>query len=80
MFNAVQDMKKAMVESLVEIQITISKSIDYKVAPAGENCLTLAYNQFEDPERYLEIFNQNKIQVRHPAFLPGNTNIKIKSA
>lgn len=55
----------------------ISATMEYTPTTEGENCLTLAYDRYEDLTRVGEVFDLNENEIRHPGFIPGGTDIKI---
>lgn len=56
---------------------TLQNEITYTAGNTGISTLELSYNLYEDTDRCGEIFNKNKITIKHPGFVPGNTDISV---
>lgn len=59
---------------------TLQNEITYTAGNTGISTLELAYNLYEDTDRCSEIFDKNKITIKHPGFVPGNTDISVLEA
>lgn len=56
---------------------TLQNEITYTAGNTGISTLELAYALYEDTDRCSEIFDKNKITIKHPGFVPGNTDISV---
>lgn len=79
-FVAAEQMKITFIDEMNTVAETLVKEIDYHTPNDILSTLVLAYNQYEDVDRCSEIFNKNKILIKHPGFIPENETIRILEA
>lgn len=78
-YNALEDLRAVFVKIMTEIGADLAKVIDYKVPVNLYTTLEVAYNEYNDITRDVEIFDRNKPFVEHPGFLPAGKTIEILS-
>jgi prophage DNA circulation protein len=77
LFNSLKDIRNAFVEGMLQKASELAILIDYKVPTDVQNAIVLAYEKYEDIERYKEIYNNNKKNNNHPGFLISGDTIRI---
>lgn len=77
LFSAVSDLRSKFVKSMYGKYTDIAKEYDYECPSQVNNALSLAYDKYEDLDRFDEIFNRNRVSIKHPGFLPSGDNIKL---
>lgn len=80
LYSSMKDIKDVFIESMILKSSALAKEIDYSVGTDVISSLELAYEKYEDSERYIEIFDNNKTMTNHPGFLPNGETIIILSA
>jgi prophage DNA circulation protein len=69
---------RAEVAELMLIKVnTLQNEITYTAGNIPISTLELAYNLYENIDRCSEIFNKNKLTIKHPGFVPENTDILV---
>jgi prophage DNA circulation protein len=76
-FLSIQDIRKVFMDNMNQKISGITKGIDYRIPVDIETTLELAYNRYKDLNRSKEIYNNNRILIRHPGFMPPNDMIRI---
>lgn len=76
-FLAAEETKTTIISEMVTIATTLVKEIDYRTPPDVSSTLMLSYDKYLDIDRCAEIFNKNKIQIKHPGFIPESDTIRI---
>lgn len=79
LYNACEEIKNNFAKAMTEKIYEYARIVDYTPPTAGINCLSLAYDKYEDLNRYWEIYRRNKNTIRHPGFISGNQKIRILS-
>jgi len=79
LFQQVQKLRADFITSMLSKYSDLAKEYDYKVSNDVENSLVLAFKKYGDIDRADDIFNRNRSQVRHPAFLPSGNTIRLLS-
>jgi prophage DNA circulation protein len=77
LFQTIVELRSTFVKSMLEKNVTLTKQIDYSVPFGVQSSLELAYNQYDDISRDIDIFKRNRVAVRHPGFLPSGDTVKI---
>lgn len=80
LFTAIKDIRNIFVEGMNLKSVGLAKELNYKVEADVISCLELAYEKYEDANRYEEIYSNNKSLSSHPGFLPSGDTITILSA
>lgn len=78
-YNALDEVRQIFIATMLAKAEGVSKSIEYQVKNTILPSLVLAYNKYEDITRADEIFQKNRVQIRHPGFLPAGQSIRILS-
>lgn len=76
-YVATESMRAELVTQMLEKVETLQNEITYTSKNQAMSTLELAYNLYEDTDRCAEVFNKNKLTVRHPGFIPENTDILV---
>lgn len=76
-FVAAEQMKITFIDEMNTVAETLVKEIDYQTPNDILSTLVLSYNKYEDIDRCAEIFNKNRIFIKHPGFIPENSTIRI---
>ncbi len=79
LFQKLGQLRGDFVFSMYKKNTNLAKQINYTIPSGVESVLTLAYNQYGDIEREEEIFQRNKVLIKHPGFLPGGEALRILS-
>jgi len=77
MLQSIKELLEIFLEGMNDKISNISATTEYNPFDEGDNCLTLAYNKYQDLSRMDEIFYLNEDKIRHPGFIPGGTPIRI---
>jgi prophage DNA circulation protein len=77
LFQKISQLRSDFVDSMYKKNTGLTKQIDYKVPSAVQSSLTLAYDRYDDIERESEVFDRNKVLIRHPGFLPSGETLRI---
>lgn len=75
-FEALQKLINTFSDGMISKISDTAKSIDYGSPPGQSNCLSLAYDRYDDLDRMKEIFDENN-SIKHPGFIPPSTIIRI---
>ena len=76
-YNYIEDARAVFISSMLAKYSDLKKEIQYDVPSDVISALELAYNQYNDLNRESEIFDRNRIAIRHPGFLPSGGQIGI---
>jgi len=78
LYQSSQELMEIFSDGMTEKISETAKAIDYE-SPAGpSNCLTLAYDKYEDLDRMSEIYARN-LSIDHPGFIPSKETLRILS-
>jgi len=77
MYTAIDQLRKTFVTVMKDVGASLAVIIDYEVPPDGMTTLELAYDRYSDLDRADNIYERNRLAVRHPGFLPGGQTIEI---
>lgn len=55
----------------------LQNEITYSTGYGVQSTLELSYNLYEDTSRCAEIFNKNKLAIKHPGFIPQDSEIQV---
>lgn len=76
-YIAIEQLRAAVAALMLEKANTLQSEITIQVGNTTKSTLELAYDLYEDVDRCAEIFNRNILTVRHPGFVPENTDISV---
>lgn len=76
-YNAVEELRSKFVEYMLGLGKDLTQLENYSVPGDGLNTLVLAYNKYESTARADEIFDMNRLGIRHPGFIVGGEMIEV---
>jgi len=76
-YQALENMRNSFINTMYAIMVDLEQITNYSVPINGNNCLSLAYDKFDNVNRNTEIYEMNKPSVCHPGFLPAGQTITI---
>ena len=76
-YNGIEELRSMFVEYMLGKGKDLTQIENYTTPADGMNTLVLAYNKYEDITRESQIFNMNRLDIRHPGFIPGKEEIGI---
>jgi prophage DNA circulation protein len=79
-YMATEMLRASLANLMLEKINTLQAEVTYSNGNQAMSTLELAYNLYEDIDRCAEIFNKNKLTVRHPGFIPEQTDILVLEA
>jgi len=74
---AMEDLRNVFIQAMYAKAETISTLIEYEVPSETQSILELAFDKYEDLEREDEIYDMNRLDIRHPGFLPNGKTVRI---
>lgn len=80
MYVSAELLRSTVAELMYEKLDTLQNEITYKTSYGTMSTLELAYNLYEDTNRCSEIFEKNKIAIKHPGFLPQDDEVQVLEA
>jgi prophage DNA circulation protein len=79
LYTAVEGARNVFMTNMTLKYQGLAREIQHRVAKDVQSTLELAYNKYEDTSRSDEIYNRNKLTIRHPGFMPEEEVINILS-
>lgn len=76
-YNGMERLRSMFVDYMLGKGKDLTQIENYTTPADGINTLVLAYSKYEDITREGQIFNMNKLDIRHPGFIPGKETIGI---
>lgn len=77
LYVAIEQLRASVAALMLEKANNLQSELNISVGNVTKSTLEIAYDLYEDTDRCSEVFNRNMLAIRHPGFVPENTEISV---